>query len=82
MIIMIPYSCQNLKQLLEQGKALKVGFYAFSSGIAGESTYSLGEEHLEHYPKGHLKEYHELFHRAQLFTGPSKGTKLMVKSVF
>lgn len=44
MIIMIPYSCQNLKQLLEQGKALKVGFYAFSSGIARESTYSLGEE--------------------------------------
>ena len=44
MIIMIPYSCQNLKQLLEQGKALKVGFYAFSSGITRESTYSLGEE--------------------------------------
>ena len=44
MIIMIPYSCQNLKQLLEQGKVLKVGFYAFSSGIARESTYSLGEE--------------------------------------
>ena len=44
MIIMIPYSCQNLKQLLEQGKALKVGFYAFSLGIARESTYSLGEE--------------------------------------
>ena len=55
---LMPYSCQNLKQLLEQGKALKVGFYAFSSGISRENLC------------------------AQLFTGPSKGTKLMVKSVF
>lgn len=41
---MSPYSCQNLKQLLEQGKALKVGSYAFSSGVARKSTHSSHEE--------------------------------------